>query len=794
MIVFMRDGGGSVEQLDVDLEIPKIKRYKTWNAPKPQPRRRIRNNAATVLRGLPMTGLFFLLSLTQCFSVPSTFAVSMLTALLCENVRARGVFAGLIAGLLFRIAWRLPPDAGQLGACVCCCLFIRLIRKTEGQQYLLLIALLIVRAIPDVLVSADGQTVILYASGAVLGLAAFPALRRCAQIYRDRPAKISQDDLLCLYLPFMLIIAGLGRLSLFEVNLGYLAAAVCVLTASWLCGGAWGMCLGLGCGLALLVSGQSALLLVNLTFGAVLAGLFQGRSRALMALVFFLGCIISTYLIASRFYPFLLAAESAAALGFCLIPVRMMNRLGRRLRRLSWFAPRENACMRIRMSQWLQAVEKIADALPAPQVAPAEWEEECAALTEELCAECERLPICWHENVDKTQQGMEALTERRGDTEDYLKIINHYFSQCPRIARLPGMLSRLDEEREKRKRQVLCAEYERDMLRTHLNAITKAVQAISAEGAEAGEEAVWLSRAESALQFLHFPGHAAFAKSDNGHLLLGLRCDPMTLPFTMNDDLELKLSLQLRKPFAILRQEQGEVVLEEEPPMMLATGMATACAVSKERKHQAARKPDNGDAVLTRSLPGGIELLALSDGMGHGAGAQEESRKTLELLSLCLEAGYTRGQAMTVVNGAMLSATGGEKFATVDLCVMNLWTGETVMNKLGACASYILQGQKLHTVEGAALPLGIIEHAVPMEHSFTLGEGDILLLVSDGVTDALPGEEEIPRILHQNRDQIPQRIADILLREAIMRQNGLPTDDMTVLCARVTARERKKKQ
>ena len=235
------------------------------------------------------------------------------------------------------------------------------------------------------------------------------------------------------------------------------------------------------------------------------------------------------------------------------------------------------------------------------------------------------------------------------------------------------------------------------------------------------------------------------------------------------------------------------MVLEEEPPMILDTGIATACAVSRENKHRHFRKPDNGDAVLTRSLPGGWELLALSDGMGHGAGAQEESKKTLELLSLCLEAGYSRTQAMTAVNGAMLSATGGEKFATVDLCLMNLWTGETVMNKLGACASFILQGQKLTTVEGAALPLGIIEHAQPMEHTFILVEGDVLLLVSDGVMDAFPKDRGIPRILQQQRDQTPQRLADILLREAIMQQNGLPADDMTVLCARVTAREHKKK-
>ena len=783
-----------MEQVDVDLEVPQVRRYKTWNTTtaKKTPKN-IRAAVVSLIRRLPMAGVFFLLGLAQCFSVPSTFAVTAMAALLCEGVRPKGALIGLALGLFFRIVWRLPLDAGQFIACACCFVLIHMVRKTEGQMYLLLTALLIGRALPDALVLHDGQSVILYASSTALGLASFPAMRRCAQLLRDKPAKISQDDLLCLFLLFLLLVSGLCRLSLFEVNLGYLCAAVCVLTVAWLCGGAWGMFLGLGCGLALLVSGQSALLLVNLSFSAVLAGLFQGRNRPVAALVFFLSSMVSTYLIASQFYPFLLAAEALAALGFCLLPGRTLSRLGRYARRISWFAPRENACMRMKMNHWLQAVERMEKALPQPQVAPADRDEECAVLAEELCAECERLPICWHDNAADTQRGMEMLAERNANTEDYLEIINRYFCQCPRISRLPDLLARLDADREKKLRQTICAEYERDMLCTHLTAISQAVQAITLDGGEGGEEAVWLSKAESALQTLRFPGHAAFARCDEDHLLLGLRYDPMTLPLPSPGDLALRLSLQLKKPLAVMRQDQGVMVLEEEPPMTLDTGMATACAVSRENKHRHFRKPDNGDAVLTRSLPGGWELLAISDGMGHGAGAQEESKKTLELLSLCLEAGYSRAQAMTAVNGAMLSATGGEKFATVDLCLMNLWTGETAMNKLGACASFILQGQKLTTVEGAALPLGIIEHAQPMEHTFTLGEGDVLLLVSDGVMDAFPEDRGIPRILQQQRDQTPQRLADLLLREAIMQQNGLPADDMTVLCARVTARERKKK-
>ena len=193
--------------------------------------------------------------------------------------------------------------------------------------------------------------------------------------------------------------------------------------------------------------------------------------------------------------------------------------------------------------------------------------------------------------------------------------------------------------------------------------------------------------------------------------------------------------------------------------------------------------------MLIQPLSGGKELLALSDGMGHGADACDESRKTLELLSLCMEAGYSRAQAMTVVNGSMLSITNGEKFATVDLCLVDLWTGEAAMNKLGACPTFLIQGQRIKTIEGSALPLGIIEHVIPMEYRFSLGEGDALVMVSDGVTDAFVQEDGILSILREQRDSTPQRLADAILGAAMARWAGAPPDDMSVLCARVKERE-----
>ena len=783
--------GTNVEQVQTGARAQKRKRERG----KKLPSFRAAQWGRALVKRLPMAGAFFLLSLAQCFSAPAPFSICCLMALTAAGESAAGAWLGLAAGLGYRVLMGLTWDAGQFVICALC-LGIRQIREWKPGWILALTGtLLLARALPDMFRAQEAQTVILHFAGVLLGVAVMPALLRAARLAASPPRSFSQDDLLCLLLPLLLLLAGAGRLSLGQVNMGYFVSAGLTLTVAWVGGSAVGACFGLACGLTLLVSGQSALPLVNSAFGALLAGMMQGKKRALAAGVYLLSTVTAAYLIACRFIPAFFIAESAAALLFCLVPGKQMGTVSRFMRRLQWNEPKENAYTRLKTQRWVRAIECMADALPHPRVQPFSTQEESETLTDALCADCDRLPICWHETEAQTREGLEALSERGDDTDEYLQIINTYFSQCPRIGRIPELLTRLDKERQNRMQRALCAEYERDMLQTHLTALSQAAQRISLEGqSKDGEEALWTYQTEEALQAVRFPGRAAFVKKVDGHMMVCLKYDPLALRpgADMGHVLANRVGLQLGVPLCATEQQGDRIILEEMPPLKAETGMATACAVSPEKKRRMGRRPDNGDAVLTRPLPGGRQLLTLSDGMGHGTDAQEESKKTLELLSLCLEAGYTRSQAMTAVNGAMLSATGGEKFATVDLCVIDLWTGEAAMNKLGACASYVIQGQKIHTVEGSALPLGIIEHVVPMEHRFSLGEGDTLLLMSDGVTDAFPEEQDLLAVLRRCREYAPQRMADTLLREALLQRDGLPPDDMTVLCARIRERGREK--
>ena len=745
---------------------------------------------AALVRRLPCAAAFFLLSLAQCFYVPSPYAVCCLAALARCGVSVDGAGIGLAAGVAFRAVWGQPLDLWQPGACLICFLLMRVPWKKDGYAIAYTGIALLFRALPGLLAAEEARGVILNAAGVLLGTAAMPALLRCGRIIRMGFRELNEDDMLCLMLPCLFLIAGAGRISLFRVNLGYLMAGVWTLAFSWALGMSQGMLCGLGSGIALLLSGQHPLLLIELTFAGLMASLARGKNRLMAAGFYLLATVTAAYLVTFSFQTVIFLTDGAAALLFCLTPGKWMKKMIRFLKRARWSQPKENAYTRWKMQRWVRAIDRISDALPYPRIAERKPDEAAEAMGEMLCAGCEKTSACWDERYACTKEGLLALANISSSEGDELPIINQYFNACPRIARLPAIIQRMAEENQDQRQRALCAEYEREMLRTHLTALSQAAQLISLEGTVSQEEAWWISETDEALSARRFPGKTAFVKKTEERMTVCIQCDSWALRPDTEDQLVKEIGLRLHVKLRIRENRGDRLILEEETPLQILTGTATACA-AREMKNTPGIRNDNGDAVLVKTLDGGRQMIALSDGMGHGTGAQDESRKTLELLSLCLDAGYTRKQAMTAVNGSMLSAAGGEKFATVDLCMVDLWSGEAVMNKLGACESYLIRGQRIERIEGEALPLGIIERIAPMEHSFTMAEGDMLLLMTDGISDAFPEEEDIPFILRRDRHLTPQQIADSLLREALIQYGGLPGDDMTVLCARVEDGKRK---
>lgn len=219
-----------------------------------------------------------------------------------------------------------------------------------------------------------------------------------------------------------------------------------------------------------------------------------------------------------------------------------------------------------------------------------------------------------------------------------------------------------------------------------------------------------------------------------------------------------------------------QAVFEQAPALALEIGVATRSRSGEEVA---------GDSYVSRTLPGGRHVLALSDGMGSGVSAMQESQAALRLMVESLRAGYTRAQALDVVNALMLMCTGREMYATMDLCVCDLHTGETAFEKLGACASYVVRDGEVRAIGADTLPVGVLPDVESTSLRMTLRPGDVVILLTDGVAGAYPGGEEA---LHAAITKLywlhPQAVGERLIGQCLLA--GEAKDDMAVLCARVS--------
>ena len=189
----------------------------------------------------------------------------------------------------------------------------------------------------------------------------------------------------------------------------------------------------------------------------------------------------------------------------------------------------------------------------------------------------------------------------------------------------------------------------------------------------------------------------------------------------------------------------------------------------------------SGDSHLVTMLDERRLLALVSDGMGSGPLAAEESGLAVRLLGRFLRAGAGVNLAVETVNALLLNRGGEDMFATADILVLDLATGEAELTKLAACPTFIARGGEALRVEGGRLPLGILERVRPEPVRTRLMPGDAVLMVSDGVADAA-GAEALEALLLESPGEDPARLAERVLDLAGAACEGGRRDDMTAVC------------
>jgi len=205
-----------------------------------------------------------------------------------------------------------------------------------------------------------------------------------------------------------------------------------------------------------------------------------------------------------------------------------------------------------------------------------------------------------------------------------------------------------------------------------------------------------------------------------------------------------------------------------------------------------------GDSAVMFETENDYFYALISDGMGTGESAAFSSGVCSIFLEKMLIAGNKTTTALRMLNGVLRSRGGAREYecsATVDLLEVDLLTGTAALIKSGAAPTYVRRAGGIFKLHSKTLPIGILGALDAQLTRLEVSEGDVIVMVSDGVSDAdrekerekeAGGEGEcrgwLPELLSREWEEDMTHMAKKIIGRA---QSLGSRDDLSVIIVRI---------
>ncbi len=194
-----------------------------------------------------------------------------------------------------------------------------------------------------------------------------------------------------------------------------------------------------------------------------------------------------------------------------------------------------------------------------------------------------------------------------------------------------------------------------------------------------------------------------------------------------------------------------------------------------------------GDSVAIFTSGYNFFNAIISDGMGTGSRAAIDSTMAVSVIEKLISSDFSYRSALKIVNSALIMKSTDESISTLDAVQINPYTCEAAFYKAGGAISFIRQNDRVTVIEKPSLPMGIIRNTSFAFEERQLKRGDIILLVSDGVTsqDCSWINDELLAWSKSDMQSLSAHIASL----ARLRSEKTTRDDITVVALRVDRAE-----
>lgn len=402
----------------------------------------------------------------------------------------------------------------------------------------------------------------------------------------------------------------------------------------------------------------------------------------------------------------------------------------------------------------------------------------CEKSFKKYCEKCRMSTICWGREYERTADIMNKLANAvaKNGCADSEYIPDDFFKRCPNALKAISELNlsharMLEAAAKENKTEVFALDYE---------AMAKLLESSCSDAAEeysCDRELTEKVRRAAHDMNLFAAGIAVFGKRRKTIAAGGVDISNVSLSSgEMCREFEKACGIKLTVP---------EFSMDDDYVTMTSS---SARVISVESARASLKKDNetvNGDSVACFSNKEDYFYSLISDGMGSGRDAAITSRITCIFLEKMLSAGNKKSIVLKMLNNFIRNKN-LECFATVDLLEIDLLTASAGFIKSGAAASYVIRDKKLFKIASNSLPIGITREITAEEIRFELRAGDLIIMISDGISQSFEDGIWLADLLSSGIDPDCglEDIAAIILEAA--KSNNRRSDDMTVSAIRIS--------
>lgn len=603
-----------------------------------------------------------------------------------------------------------------------------------------------------------------------------------------------QDGFLAMAAMLALAVAGIGDLMWLSFGLCMVAGSLLalVLISVTELGIALASCIGLGFAIGI-ADGNVSMTMAEYAMAGLAGCALKGRGKVGAAGGFFAG--LGGMLVCFDPYGemwYMMAEASVGCGAFLLIPKRYLTELGNYLADVAVVERAED--------KLTQAREKVTAMTTLFRHMASVWQKKGGRLTEVdceaqtasilsaveevACSRCDKRKACWEDDFFAVSQEVLSLADGKGEPA--------FDKRCPSAKEIASSLERVMREGEQTRYWRAQCGMQQSLLAEQMHSVGAIFEQMAEElrpKQEASKEkadkiarrlSMWGCRAEELTV-------GAVGEVSRLEIVCpscgGCRmCEVKLLPF-----LTRVLASPLRMS-VICGAQNGmrrcRLFFVTQERVQLLTGMVGVGRLADE---------PSGDTCEMITLPQGRTAILVSDGMGCGKEASDDSAEAITLLKELLVAGFDAQTAVKTVNSLLLLRKDRERFPTADVLIINKYTGEADFIKLGTPPAFIKRQSEVIVIKDDTLPLGALAEVGSEPIRIPLENDDYIVMMTDGAID-IP-EERLPsghtkeswvrsriRLFSGNS---PQALAEHLLEMAMRLSGRTLRDDMTVIAVKI---------